>query len=115
MITGFAVSSDTFFYQVAQRNGIDREAYGAHQLGFGNATGIDLPNEVDGIVPSNKWKQDTCGSEILPGEVLQAGIGQGYDASTPLRVLNAYAAVAKGGQSSTPTVDLEASRSDGEG
>ena len=113
MMTGFAESSDTFFYQVAQRNGIDREAYWAHQLGFGNATGIDLPNEVDGIVPSNKWKQDTFGSEILPGEVLQAGIGQGYDASTPLQVLNAYAAVANGGKLYKPQVVREVIGPDG--
>ena len=70
---GFAHSSDTFFYQMAQRLGIERLAYWAHQLGFGAQTGIDLPGEAAGIVPTNQWKQDTFGQPIFPGEVLQAG------------------------------------------
>jgi penicillin-binding protein 2 len=78
--SGFAHSSDTFFYQMAQRLGIERLAYWARQLGFGAKSGIDLPGEVPGIVPTNQWKQDTFGQAIFPGEVLQAGIGQG---STP--------------------------------
>jgi penicillin-binding protein 2 len=110
---GFAMSSDTFFYQIAQRNGIEREAYWAKQLGFGHTTGIDLPGEVDGIVPSEKWKQDTYGAPILPGEVLQAGIGQGYDAATPLQVLNAYCAIANGGKLYQPQVVREVLGPDG--
>ncbi len=101
---GFAMSSDTFFYQMAQRLGIDRLAYWARQLGFGAVTGIDLPGEAPGIVPDNQWKQDTFGQSIFPGEVLQAGIGQGYDTSTPLQILNAYAAVANGGRLLQPQV-----------
>ena len=51
ILGGFADSSDTFFYQVAQMLGIQRLAYWAHQYGFGAPTGIDLPGEVSGIVP----------------------------------------------------------------
>ena len=79
----------------------------AHQLGFGAKTGIDLPGEVSGIVPDEQWKQDTFGQAIFPGEVLQAGIGQGYDAATPLQILNAYAAVANGGKLFQPQVVRE--------
>jgi penicillin-binding protein 2 len=111
--SGFAHSSDTFFYQVAQRLGIGRLAYWAGQLGFGRKTGIDLPAEVPGIVPSEKWKQDTFGQPIQPGEVLQAGIGQGYDTATPLQLLNAYAAIANGGTLYSPQVVREILGPDG--
>ncbi len=94
---GFAHSSDTFFYTLAGDLGADRLAYWADQFGFGEKTGIDLPGEARGIVPTNEWKQDVFGQDIFPGEVYQAGIGQGYDAATPLQVLNAYAALANGG------------------
>jgi penicillin-binding protein 2 len=94
---GFGHSSDTFFFQLAGKLGIDRLAYWAEQYGFGSPTGIDLPGEVGGIVPSNQWKQDTLGAEIFPGETYQAGIGQGYDVVTPIQLINAYAALANGG------------------
>jgi penicillin-binding protein 2 len=101
---GFAMSSDTFFYQMAQRLGINRLAYWARQLGFGAPTGIDLPGEVPGIVPTDQWKINTFGQQILPGETLQAGIGQGFDTSTPLQLINAYAALANGGTLYKPQV-----------
>ncbi|MEO8468768.1 MAG: penicillin-binding protein 2 [Chloroflexota bacterium] len=104
IMCGFAHSSDTFFYQVAAMLGIDRLAYWANQFGFGDQTGIDLPGEVKGTVPSNQWKLDTLGSEIFPGEVYQAGIGQGYDVSTPIQLINAYAALANGGTLYKPQV-----------
>ena len=94
---GFGHSSDTYFFTLAGKLGIDRLAYWAEQYGFGSPTGIDLPGEVGGIVPSNQWKQDTLGAEIFPGETYQAGIGQGYDVVTPLQLINAYAALANGG------------------
>jgi penicillin-binding protein 2 len=101
---GFAHSSDTFFYQLAQRLGIGRLAYWARQFGFGQPTGIDLPAEAAGLVPTDQWKLDTFGQTIFPGEVLQAGIGQGYDLATPLQLLNAYAALANGGKLYQPQV-----------
>ncbi len=95
---GFGHSSDTFFYQVAGRlGGIDRLAYWAHQFGFGEPTGIDLPGEARGIVPTTEWKQRTKGEIYYTGELYQAGIGQGYNMSTPIQVLNSYAALANGG------------------
>ncbi len=94
---GFGHSSDTYFFTLAGKLGIDRLAYWAEQYGFGSPTGIDLPGEVSGIVPSNRWKQATLGAEIFPGETYQAGIGQGYDVVTPIQLINAYAALANGG------------------
>lgn len=104
ILCGFAHSSDTFFFQVAGMLGIDRLAYWASQYGFGARTGIDLPGEVAGIVPSNQWKLDTLGSPIYPGEVYQAGIGQGYDVVTPIQLINAYAALANGGTLYQPQI-----------
>jgi penicillin-binding protein 2 len=110
---GFGHSSDTFFYQVAGMLGIDRLAYWARQYGFGAPTGIDLPGEVGGIVPDNAWKQDVLGARIFPGETYQAGIGQGYDAVTPLQLINAYAALANGGTLYQPQLVREIVGPDG--
>ena len=64
---GFGHSSDTVFYQLAQRLGIDRLGYWGTQYGFGQPTGIDLPAEAAGLVPTNQWKLDTFGEPIYPG------------------------------------------------
>jgi penicillin-binding protein 2 len=104
IIGGFAYSSDTFFYQVAGMVGIDRLSYWAHQYGFGAPTGIDLPGEAAGIIPSNAWKQQTFGQDIFAGETYLAGIGQGYDAVTPLQLLDAYSALANGGKVMQPRI-----------
>src|SRR5207247_8649671 len=83
---------------------IERLAHWSHHYGFGAPTRIDLPAEVGGIVPSNAWKQEVFGLPIYPGEVYHAGIGQGYDAVTPLQLLNAYASLANGGTVYRPHV-----------
>jgi penicillin-binding protein 2 len=111
---GFGHSSDTFFYQVAGMLGIDRLAYWARQYGFGSPTGVDLPGEVGGIVPDNAWKQNALGAPVFAGETYQAGIGQGYDAVTPLQLINAYAALANGGTLYQPQIVREVVGPDGE-
>ena len=95
---GFGNSSDTFFYQVATMLGADRLAYYAHAYGFGQKTGIDLPGEAPGIIPSNQWKVSTFGQPMFGGETAQAGIGQGYVAVTPIQLITAYAALVNGGK-----------------
>jgi penicillin-binding protein 2 len=95
---GFGNSSDTFFFQVAGMLGADRLAYWAHMYGFGKPTGIDLPGEASGIIPSNQWKLDALGQPMFGGEVYQAGIGQGYDVVTPIQLITAYSALANGGR-----------------
>ncbi|MFL5673420.1 MAG: penicillin-binding protein 2 [Chloroflexota bacterium] len=110
---GFGHSSDTFFFQMAGKLGIDRLAYWAKQYGFGQPTGIDLPGEVPGIVPSNQWKQDALGDKIFPGETYQAGIGQGYDVVTPIQLINAYAALANGGTLYKPQIVRDIVGADG--
>lgn len=110
---GFGHSSDTFFFQVAGMLGADRLAFYAKQFGFGAKSGIDLPGEVSGIVPSNAWKMDAFGQPMFEGEIYQAGIGQGYDVVTPLQLINAYAALANGGKLYRPQVVQQVTAPDG--
>jgi penicillin-binding protein 2 len=98
---------------MAGKLGIDRLGYWAHQYGFGRPTGIDLPGEVGGIVPTNQWKQDVLGAQVFPGETYQAGIGQGYDVVTPLQLINAYAALANGGRLYQPQLVRQITGPDG--
>jgi penicillin-binding protein 2 len=104
VVDAFAVSSDTFFYQMAIAVGIDPLARWADELGFGEATGISLPDEAAGQVASTPWAQEQGRPGVFTGEVAQAGIGQNVIAATPLQVLNAYAALANGGKLMTPSV-----------
>ena len=110
---GFGNSSDTYFFQVAGMLGADRLAYWANQFGFGQLTGIDLPGEVPGTVPSNQWKLDALGQPMYSGEVYQAGIGQGYDVVTPLQLINAYSAMANGGKLYRPQLVSQITSPDG--
>ena len=90
------------------RLGIDRLAYWARQFGFGEPTGIDLPERGRRPRPdrtSGRWTPTA--SRSTRGEVLQAGIGQGYDLATVLQVANAYAAIANGGKLYQPQVVRE--------
>ncbi len=105
-VTGFAHSSDIYFYTLAGGSpmapnvrgvGPDAIAKYARMLGFGAPTGIDLPNENGGIMPDPQWKLATFDEPWTIGNTYQEAIGQGFVAVTPLQLLNAYAAVANGG------------------
>ena len=104
MVDAFAKSSDTFFYQMAVETGIDPMAEWAHELGFGERSGIRLPGEAEGIIASTEWARQQGRAGVFTGEVAQAGIGQNVIAVTPLQMLNAYAAVANGGRLMQPMV-----------
>jgi penicillin-binding protein 2 len=104
LIQAFYRSSDTFFYQMAIKLGIDRLGKWAQQLGFGEPTGVNLPGEAKGIVISREWAQAQGRPDVFTGELAQAGIGQNVIAVTPLQLLNAYAALANGGKLLHPTV-----------
>lgn len=110
-VTGFAHSSDIYFYTLAGGSpmapnvrgaGPDAIAKYGRMLGFGAETGIDLPNEAPGIMPDPAWKQATFDEPWTIGNTYQEAIGQGFVAVTPLQLLNAYAAVANGGTLQTP-------------
>jgi penicillin-binding protein 2 len=102
----FARSSDTFFYQMAVHLGVDRLAKWAYELGFGEPTQIDLPNEAAGVIASTEWAHGQGRTGVFTGELAQAGIGQNVIAVTPLQLLNAYAALANGGHLMRPQIVL---------
>ncbi|HSM38172.1 MAG TPA: penicillin-binding protein 2, partial [Candidatus Limnocylindrales bacterium] len=104
MIQAYAVSSDTFFYQMAVKLGIDRFGHWAQELGFGERTGVALPGEATGIVASREWARSQGRNNVFTGELAQAGIGQNVVAVTPLQLINAYAALANGGHLMTPMI-----------
>ncbi|HLY04243.1 MAG TPA: penicillin-binding protein 2 [Rhizomicrobium sp.] len=93
---GIAQSCDVYFYNVARRLGIDGLEAGAHKLGLGSRTGIEIPGERTGVVPGRAWKEKTFGAKWLEGETLNAGIGQGYVLVTPLQLCTVAARIASG-------------------
>jgi penicillin-binding protein 2 len=90
-------SCDVYFYTVGQRMGIDTIASYAHQFGLGEETGVELPSERVGIVPSTEWKQKAKHEPWLPGETISASIGQGYVTVTPLQMASLIGTVANDG------------------
>ena len=90
-------SCDVYFYQVGQRVGVDRLAHYARLFGLGELTGISLPHEKKGLIPSSAWKLERFKNPWQPGETLSISIGQGYDLVTPLQMAVLTAAVANGG------------------
>lgn len=113
MVEAFAISSDTFFYQMAVHLGVDRLAKWAHELGFGAPTGIELPGEASGVIASTEWAHSQGRTGVFTGELAQAGIGQNVIAVTPMQLLNAYAALANGGHLMRPQIVLGEADSEG--
>jgi penicillin-binding protein 2 len=97
-------SCDVFFYTLADRVGIERIAKYATMLGLGQKTGIDLPNEVSGVMPSEEWKIRNFKQKWFAGETISVGIGQGAIVVTPVQLLRALSAVAMGGRMVVPHV-----------
>ena len=97
------VSSDTFFYQVGYRMGIDKISPRIAQFGLGQKTGIDLPNEYIGILPSREWKAKRFAKsservrEWQTGDTVSVSIGQGYNTYTPLQMAFATAILSMNG------------------
>jgi penicillin-binding protein 2 len=95
------VSSDTFYYQLANDMGIDAIAGFMKNFGLGARTGIDVQGEALGILPSPEWKQarfrNPAQQKWFPGETISIGIGQGYNAYTPIQLAQAMATLASGG------------------
>ncbi|MDE3114692.1 MAG: penicillin-binding protein 2 [Pseudomonadota bacterium] len=89
-------SCDIFFYELSRRVGIDRIDEAAHALGLGQPTGIELPGERAGLIPSRAWKRATFGQPWEQGETLVTGIGQGFVLATPLQLCTEAARIASG-------------------
>ena len=95
-------SVNTYFYQLAMNMGIDRMHDYLAQFGFGSVTGIDIPGEGRGLLPSREWKRAAHDQPWYPGETVIAGIGQGFNVVTPLQLANALAALVNGGSRYAP-------------
>jgi len=97
-----AQSCDVFFYNVGQRLGIDRISYYATHLGLGRKTGIDLPAEESGLIPSEDWVQRVYHRKWYPGETISVAVGQGAVTATPLQLARLIGGIASGGKFMQP-------------
>jgi penicillin-binding protein 2 len=91
-------SCDVFFYTLAERLGIGKIAKWATALGLGQKTGVDLPQEVSGVMPSEEWKIRNYRQKWFAGETISVGIGQGAVATTPIQMLRAIGGIAMDGK-----------------
>jgi len=99
-------SCDTFYYTLANKLGIDKIAAYGHSVGLGMKTGIDLPDEQTGVMPSEAWKLKTLHDKWYAGDTISVGIGQGFDEATPLQLARALSGIASGGVLVRPHVIL---------
>ncbi len=90
-------SCDIFFYNVGMRLGIDRLAYYATKFGLGKRTGIDLPSEEPGLMPSAEWAERVQHRKWYAGETISVAIGQGAVTTTPLQLARMIGGIASGG------------------
>ncbi len=120
-LKAIALSCDVYFYKVSggypdevpEGLGIDRMAEYARALGYDQATGIELPGEAEGLVPTSKWKRITLSENWSTGDTYIAAMGQGFVLSTPLQVLASAAIVANDGVYMQPTLVHRLLDSDG--
>jgi len=108
MVRSIALSSNVYYYSLANEMGVDTIHDFMKPLGFGQITGVDLPGEVRGILPSTDWKRNYYKKPELKkwygGETISLGIGQGYNAFTMVQLASATATIASGGRKFTPRV-----------
>ncbi|EKO39282.1 MAG: penicillin-binding protein 2 [Solidesulfovibrio magneticus str. Maddingley MBC34] len=95
-------SCDIYFYKLGDRLGIDRLHDYAVASGFGTRTGIDLPHEKAGLIPSKEWKKKRFGAAWSKGETVIASIGQGYVLTSPLQIGRYLSALVNGGRLMKP-------------
>ena len=92
-----AQSCDTYFYDLAYHMGIDRFSSLMRQFGFGEKTGVDLPSESSGLMPTQEWKEKRHKRSWYPGDTVNVGIGQGYWLATPMQLAHAATIMANKG------------------
>jgi len=108
MVRSIVLSSNVYYYSLANEMGVDAIHDFMKPLGFGQITGIDLPGEVRGILPSTEWKRNYYKKpeqkKWYGGETISLGIGQGYNTFTMLQLASATATLASGGMQFKPRV-----------
>lgn len=120
LVSAIGQSCDIYFYQLGggylnrfEGLGEERVGYYAELFGLGARTGVDLPGEAPGLVPSSKWKRLNYSESWVTGDTYNMSIGQGFVLATPLQMVNAVATVANGGTLYRPQLVREVL--DGEG
>lgn len=109
-VKGLSNSCDVYYWTLGggtdafQGLGNQRLANYARLLGYGAPTGIDLPGELGGLIPTDQWKAETWDEDWLKGDTYNMSIGQGFVLATPLQVANATNAIANGGRLLKPRV-----------
>lgn len=106
-VRGLAQSCDVFFYNVGLKVGVDVLARYARMFGFGLPTGIEIPFEKPGLIPTKAWKKKRYGERWYESETLSVAIGQSYNLTTPIQNAVAAAVVANGGYRVTPHLGME--------
>lgn len=101
-------SCDIFYYTLAEKLGINTLSLWLSSAGLGKATGIDLPAEQIGLVPTPSWKKKAHGSAWYPGETIITGIGQGYILATPLQLAVLASYIANQGEAFRPHLNKQA-------
>ena len=114
VIEAIAQSCDVFFYDLAFNMGIDQIHNSLSFFQFGKKTGIDLPGELGGILPSRDWKKINKDEPWYRGETLITGIGQGFMTASPLQLALATAAIANKGQLLVPQVLMHSQSKNGD-
>jgi penicillin-binding protein 2 len=108
MVRSITLSSNVYYYSLANEMGVDAIHDFMKPLGFGQITGIDLPGEVRGVLPSTEWKRNYYKrpeqKKWFGGETISLGIGQGYNAFTMVQLASATATIASGGRKFAPRV-----------
>lgn len=99
-------SCDVYFYIAAEHVGMDKLAEYARELGFGQPTGIEIPESV-GLMPTREWLDAHTALGFQPGLTLSAGIGQGQVVASPLQIARAFAAIANGGRLVQPHLVMQ--------
>ena len=107
-------SCNVFYYRAGLDLGIDELARFAKSFGFGAKTGIELPNEEPGLIPTREWKKEAIGDRWYPAETMDAAIGQGFVTVTPLQLAMMTAAIANGGTLYKPMLIKKITKANGE-
>lgn len=110
MTRALTESCDVYYYHFGEKMGIDRLEIYAKACGFGTPTGIQLPHEKSGLVPSKAWKRRRFGEPWVRGETLNVSIGQGYTLVTPLQMAVFVSALLNGGELLKPRLVEDATR-----
>jgi len=114
VVDALAFSCDVFFYKVGLELGVDRISQWAHDFSLGKETGLDMPGEITGLIPSRQWKEARLRPEHpnepweyrwYPGDTVNLAIGQGAAATTPLQNAILMAAIVNGGKRVRPFID----------